>query len=164
MTTKEMLGIDIQGLKELYGEVQAAKFMLDHFASRERNWSTSAVDRLLTVLNREGAGVSRKDVIDVLRRLEEIGCGSFKVGRHGHPSRFEWKVGMVAVGRVAVGEAEEVEDLPLDAVEDEGEWQVLEHSFALRPDLKVTIDLPADLTASEATRLAEFIKSLPFER
>jgi hypothetical protein len=39
----------------------------------------------------------------------------------------------------------------------------LEHSFQLRPGLRITLTLPTDLTRSEARRLAIFLKSLPFQ-
>jgi transcriptional regulator with XRE-family HTH domain len=38
---------------------------------------------------------------------------------------------------------------------------MLAHSFHLRPDLQVKIELPADLSEREADRLARFIQSLP---
>jgi transcriptional regulator with XRE-family HTH domain len=37
----------------------------------------------------------------------------------------------------------------------------LQHSFHLRPGLRISIDLPENLTEREADRLARFIQSLP---
>jgi hypothetical protein len=39
----------------------------------------------------------------------------------------------------------------------------ISHRFVLRPDFRVDVDLPADMTQAEARRLAAFITSLPFE-
>jgi hypothetical protein len=39
----------------------------------------------------------------------------------------------------------------------------LRHSFHLRPDLQIVIDLPTDFTEREAERLARFVQSLPVE-
>lgn len=39
---------------------------------------------------------------------------------------------------------------------------LLEHSFPLRRDFSLTIELPENLTTNEACRLAAFIQSLPF--
>ncbi|MBP1862202.1 hypothetical protein [Rhizobium herbae] len=39
--------------------------------------------------------------------------------------------------------------------------ETLQHSFHLRPDLQIKIELPVDLTEREAERLARFIQSLP---
>ncbi len=38
----------------------------------------------------------------------------------------------------------------------------IKHIFRLREDFSVKMRLPADLTANEAFRLADFIKTLPF--
>jgi hypothetical protein len=35
--------------------------------------------------------------------------------------------------------------------------------FTLRPDLVVAFELPRDLSGREASRLADFIRTLPFE-
>lgn len=37
----------------------------------------------------------------------------------------------------------------------------LRHSFHLRPNFQVVVELPADLTEREAERLARFVQSLP---
>jgi hypothetical protein len=39
---------------------------------------------------------------------------------------------------------------------------LISHRYQLRPQSAVTINLPADLTKTEAERLAAFIQSLPF--
>lgn len=50
------------------------------------------------------------------------------------------------------------------AVEDSGNRDTswLDHAFQLRPDLRITIKLPADMTAKEADRLAGFVRQLSF--
>ena len=146
-------------LQGFYNESAHAKAMLDHFASRERNRGITTIDRLLSNLSEDGSGLSRGDVIKVLQRLETLGCGHFVAGRKGHPSRFEWSVGLVDVGRVAAGEAVRIEPAPTNEAEDD----LLEHHFRLRKELDVPLRLPADLTSAEAARLAAFIQTLPFE-
>lgn len=155
--------VNAEGLQQLYRTNEHARTVLDHFASRQRNWSTTTVDRLLTILQAEGSAVSRGDLIAVLRSLDELGCGSFVAGRRGHASRFEWRVRMVTVGRAAAGEPTDVEDIADDEKsEEEPESLLLEHKFRLRADHVVAIDLPADLTQAEAARLGDFLRSLPF--
>ena len=108
--------------------------------------------------------VSRGDVIWVFRKLDSFGCGSFKVGRKGHQSRFEWDVKMVEVGQAAAGETEQVEEVsPEEAGEENGGNSLFKHTFRLRPDQSVTVELPADLTSQEAARMARFIETLPFQ-
>ena len=45
----------------------------------------------------------------------------------------------------------------------DGVSRSIRHSFHLRPDVSVFLDLPEDLTRSEADRLAGFILSLSFQ-
>ena len=82
-----------------------------------------------------GGNVPRGDVIWVFRKLESFGCGSFKVGRKGHQSRFEWDVKMVGVGQAAAGETEQVEEVsPEEAGEENRGNSLFKHTFRLRPD------------------------------
>jgi hypothetical protein len=40
--------------------------------------------------------------------------------------------------------------------------ELIEHTFVLRPDIVVSLELPSDLRTGEAVRLAAFIQALPF--
>jgi hypothetical protein len=155
--------INQQELQSFYNENETAKLVLDHFASRERNRNTTTVDRLLISLGETGIVVPRYDLIKILRRLEDLNCGKLIAGRKGHPSRFVWAVGMVEVGRVAAGASVKLEAAPATEADDSSDDDLLEHHFRLRKDLDVPFKLPADLSASEAARLAAFIQTLPFE-
>ncbi len=159
------MAIDISGLGELYRDDNAAQVILDHFASRERNWSQTSVDRLQVNTATDGHPLSRGEVIAVFKRLEELGCGKFIVGRRGGASRFEWEYGMVDVGRAAAGEPAEPESISPEEKDSEEERleRMLDHRFRLRRDLVVSLSLPADLSQVEAGRVAEFVKTLPFE-
>jgi hypothetical protein len=161
--TRSTERVDRKELQSFYnGDVQA-KALFDHFASRERNRKSTTVDRLISKLAEEGGEMARGDVIRVLQRLEELGCGRFVAGRKGHPSRFEWAVGLVDVGRVAAGEpVVQIEAAPANEVEEPSD-DLLEHNFRLRRDMSVPLRLPADLTSAEASRLAAFIQTLPFD-
>lgn len=154
--------IDLDGLRQLYKGNQAARALLDHFAERERNRKETPVHRLLSTLPATGDKPSRAQVIQVLKKLEDFGCGRFVVGRHGAKSRFVWRASLVSVAQAASGELDEVESAP----EDNGseDTAMIDHAFQLRRDTTVTITLPADLTVVEAVRLADFLKTLPFER
>ena len=155
---------DVKGLKALYKGGAAASAILDHFASRERNWTSTAVDRLMQNVGREGKAISRGEAIEVLKKLADLGCGSFVVGRRGRPSRFEWSVGMVGVGKAAAGESVEIEEVSQDDPNEETSEQSFPHRFQLRPDFLVEVSLPGNLTNAEASRLADYIRTLPFDR
>lgn len=161
MTRMESKRIDFKKLRQLYGSSAAARHVLDHFASRERNWQSTTVDRIHANVAAEGAEISRADIILVFRELEACGCGGFKAGRKGWPSRFEWAVSLVSVGQAAAGETEQIEQITDAESSEEEAANLVRHTFRLRMDTTVSFDLPVNLSTTEAARLADFIKTLP---
>ena len=157
--------VDYGKIRKLYGASAAARATLDYFAGRTNASRKTTLNRLLAALQADGAEVTRADVREVLKSLEQLGCGRFVVGRKGHPSRFVWEVNLVHVGQVANGERDQAEpltDAPGEAqarTEDDG---LLEHRYRLRADVEVRLELPANISGSEANRLADFIRTLPF--
>jgi hypothetical protein len=98
--------------------------------------------------------ISRLEVVEFLRKLQETGIGRFVVGRRGHPSRFEW------LDRPAAAQG-----LPSSngAARGSSTESTIEHRFVLRPGLEIAIALPSDFSVGEAERLATFVRSLPFD-
>lgn len=161
--------VNVKELRRLYSEGGCVKAVLDHAAARKKNSGKTDVDRLEIVLRQEGEKFSRREIIAALKQLEELHCGFFVVGRRGLPSRFEWDVEMVGLGKAAQGEQTEVDILGAgDQIEEiEGldagkNAETLRHVFMLRPHFSIVLNLPKDFTAKESLRLAEFIKTLPF--
>lgn len=103
-------------------------------------------------------GMSKRELISLMRDLEELGLGKLIVGRRQKKTRFQWAVSTVEIARVASDEAE-----ASDATQLESGGQTINHQFQLRPNLRIEFALPADLSKSEAERLAEFMRTLPFE-
>jgi len=160
--------LDNRRLKNLYSSNENFKFAFDYFAGRQYNSKKTSADRLLSALKKEGHEISRGEIIDLFRALETSLCGKFFVGRKGHPTRFEWSVGLVDVGQAAAGEEIEVRpltesDREVDAGDDDDAEQLIEHRFMLRPSLEVKLMLPSDLSKTEATRLSDFVKTASFE-
>lgn len=155
--------VDFNCLRKLYSENDHAQAVLDHFASRERNWGTTTVDRIHTNLRSEGEDLSRGDLISVFRELENCGCGNFVAGRKGYSSRFEWIVEMVGVGLAAAGEIEHVDEVSEEEAGEEEPGSLIKHTYRLRPDVTIAVELPTDFTPQEADRMARFIETLPFE-
>ncbi len=162
--------VDLVELKRLYATSETAKKILNYFAGRKNNKNETTVDRLHGVLVAEGHEVTRGQLIDALRQLAELGCGEFKTGRKGWPTRMVWSVGIVSLGQVASGQAtavQEIDDVSTDEEEVPVAAKAVEHdqmnvSYPLRPELMVGLSLPKNLTQKEANRLADFIKTLPF--
>lgn len=151
-------------LRELVSRDSCARAFLELAARRQRNQSVTNVERALTNLQNAGHDFSRSQLIAVFRALEEAGCGEFKAGRRGWPSRFEWTAEIISVGRAAIGEQEDIEAIEFghqDQTDEELDW--LAHTFHLRPNVEIELELPMDLSPNEAARLSQFIAALPFE-
>jgi hypothetical protein len=155
--------VDSQSARKLYAANACARAILDQFASRQQDRAEVTVDRLLQLLAAEGHEISRRDIIGTLRKLQEIGAGAFVVGRKGQQSRFVRAVNLADLGKLARGGGET--SAPRTAIASPATAaakDVVAHRYVLRPDFTVTVQLPTDLSSAEATRLAEFIKTLPF--
>ncbi len=159
-------------LIELYMASDVASTILDYFAQRTNNAKVTKVLTLEDRLRRAGHTISRRDVVACLKQMAEAGCGRFITGRRGQPSRLEWAVQSTAAGKVASGEdyslallddaAPSMEELLGEDGDDDSATKMLQHSFRLRPTLEVSLFLPGDLSAAEASRLADYVRTLPF--
>src|SRR5438477_10880098 len=124
-------------------------------AGRDRNQTETKLRRILRNLTNDGVDLKRREVIGAFRELEQAGCGTYVEGRHGWPSRFVWDVKSLAVSAAAKGTQPLEPSAGEDAgIEDSDEAELIEHSFALRPELTISIELPTDLSKTEAARLA----------
>jgi len=162
----------VAGLRGLYQKDEVARRLFDNLAGRQRDWRVTPASHAAFL-----AGASHGQIVTLFRKLDELGAGEFKIGRRGSKTRIEWLYGMRSLGAAAMGAAgqpeaidpTQVEDIEAEAPDGEalevemgdGEW--IAHSFQLRPDLRLSINLPVDLTAKEAERLAGFIRQLPFD-
>ena len=154
--------MDLERLRNAYTQNQVVRAICDHLALRDKNQNETKLHRILKHLANDGHDLKRSEVIAAFRSLEDVECGQYVEGRHGWPSRFVWEVPSLSVADAAKGRGK----LERDAVspttgEDDGD--LIEHSFVLRPDLTVTLELPADITKAEASRLLLFVQALPFE-
>lgn len=166
--------LNMDALRELYSADKTARALFDNLAKRVYNSREQSVDQLERNLDKDGVEVSRRDITHLLRELARAGCGEYIVGRKGYPSRFRWNVETVVIGRYAAGISTDIgHSSPNggdDTLAEKGadgypppSSHEFTHGFQLRPDLLVSFRLPADLTTPEAARLADFVKTLPFE-
>jgi hypothetical protein len=171
---------EIAGLRALYQANAAVKAILTYAASRKYNSVEMSVERTEVMLRRGGDDISRREVIEAFKALEDLGLGEFIIGRRGAQSRLKWHVPMIDAGRAAQGIIESVRRLaddellppePSEPLTQSDELPVpsmrsvyMRHAYNLRPGYAVTIELPTNLSEREASRLAEFIKTLPFDQ
>jgi hypothetical protein len=165
--------------KGAYMRDPVAKAILAYLANLEDDCMSVTVTELAAALpNVENP---RPHIIRFLRQLEEEKLGFFTTGRRGHESRFESMHGVLknigqlvdpgsAINQAAHAAKKEPrntgtlsEGAGVMPVAEDSRSQTLTHPYTLRRDFIVHICLPVDLTTAEASRLAEFIKSLPFQ-
>lgn len=149
-------------LRALHQDNRAAAILFDEYANRKRNKRVTNTDWVARLVREQN--VQRSEVIQMFRTLENIGCGKYVEGRKGKPSRFDWTKSSLAVCQLAIGERKDVKDADLQAVgseAEEPEADLERHTFRLRSDLVVDLDLPSDLTISEAERLSKFVLTIP---
>lgn len=151
------------GLKGLCATDDAARKLFQNFQTRTKDARSTSVERAAWL-----AGADYGAMLAVFRQLEKMGAGRFIPGRHGWKSRMEWAFSIRSLAQVAQGQKAKPEEVPADAVEDEGQDAAesvdgkLKHEFQLRDGFRLQIELPVDLTEKEAERLAAFVRTLPF--
>jgi hypothetical protein len=166
MTRAEMIAEKAKRrIRDYYAEPanEEARRLLD-WAAKQSYPEETDVDQIV-----DAAGLDRAYVISAMKELAQLGFGQFVVGRHKKPSRMIWKVRLGDLGRYAQGEAVEFDEPelpPMRSHESEtakhGAPDIV-HFYQLRPERKLSLSLPSDLTPREARRLADFIMSLPFD-
>jgi len=175
----QLVSPTISALRELYNTTPVAREILASFSDWE-NKKVTSVKRVHRRLARRGSLIDREQVVQFLQTLHTIGVGELIAGEGVRRPRFVWGYPLLQLPRVASGEAWELEPLqdspehgdsePAGDREDDDDIlddlhvrsATIKHVFRLREDFSVKMRLPADLTAGEAFRLADFIKTLPF--
>ena len=139
----------------------AASAVLDYLAFAEKHYKISSVQHLVAE-----SKVDYYDVVKFLKYLDVNKFGQFIVGRKGQDSRIVWKYHPQSIGEVAVGKTSTILSLPDKLEEYDGgtEQKTIEtHSFFLRPDFKLTIDLPIDFDHMDIRRLENWLATIPFD-
>ncbi|MFQ5511989.1 MAG: hypothetical protein ACE5EO_09085 [Candidatus Krumholzibacteriia bacterium] len=167
MATLECTDVDRSKVRELYCSDVVAQTVFDYLKSHGAGASETKLDDVEHGLAEGGAAPSRSELIDFFKALEELGLGTYIVGRRGRTSRFRWATDPVEAAVVAAGGAPHAGDSGMDDAGSDGADGALTgtitHEFVLRSDFTVKLMLPADLSTDEASRLAGFVKTLPFE-
>ncbi len=166
MSVRNGSNVNVGSLTSLYRSGAVPKAVFDSFARRQKNSAKTTVDRLQSSLRQEGYDIPRSELVAFFRQLEEANCGQFVIGRKGHPSRFEWITSLISVGQAASGEVTKVDTIAesgsVEEAEEDIDGQMLDHRYLLRPGLELKFTLPQDLTQGEASRIADFVRTLPF--
>lgn len=149
-------------LRAAYEADEAVQAVCDVLCTYQRGLLQIMTHRLCMHLDNAGYDLKRSQVIAVLRTLEQIGLGKYIEGRHGWKSRFSFNDGVTVVANLLESDGIVTIEEELDEEGAKSE-RIIEHTFNLRPDLIVSIELPADLSEFEAQRLSQFVGCLAFQ-
>ncbi|HEY8595861.1 MAG TPA: hypothetical protein VIL84_11530 [Devosiaceae bacterium] len=148
-------------LQRLYKDDEVVHSIFDWFDGRQKD-SREMPARVAA----DRTGYEYGEIIRVFRKFDELGIGTFLVGRRGSESRLQWHYSIKSLAEAAKNGAE-VRGTPRlgqgQALEDEDDDSMFAHAFQLRSNLRVEISLPVDLTDHEANRIAAFVKTLPLQ-
>ncbi len=161
-------------LMRIYQDSEGFRSLIAVLSRYERNRSVIPLRTIVDKFPDDGrpSSAHRKAAQLALRELENLEFGRLVIGRRGAETRFEWSVQMQDVlGELdQCAESRQPQSLQASPAES-GSFQVAReevkgsvvHRFYLRKDFPVEMSLPVDLRAAEAERLANFVRTLPFE-
>lgn len=157
---KKNVGKELRKLCEADADVAAVCEILRSY--QRGRWETSTT-RICVHLMNAGYDLKRSQVTAAFKKLQNLGLGTFVTGRKGWESRFVFAERVTVIARLLAGE--EIDVIEHDLKEEDAQVfpEFIEHSFALRPDFTLNIELPGDLTEFEAKRLAQFFGCLAFQ-
>jgi hypothetical protein len=127
--------------------------ILFHILTEYPNGLELEVDKLQSSLKNTGLWLDRGEIIRFFQRLGSSGHGKVVNGRHGRETRMRWREQPSLM---------RFDSAPAAAVPNAA--KTFEHRFPLRDGMDpISLVLPRDLSAREASRLAQFITSLPLD-
>lgn len=146
-------------VRELGSRSSISVAFFDFLASRKR----FSADLPLDVVSRAVPRASKSDLLAIFKEMEDLGLAELRLGRRGFKTRLTWVASPVDVVRAWTGELQEVLLEDGSDVEEEVESaDFVEHIYQLRRDLQIRLELPADLSEKEASKLARWLETLPF--
>jgi hypothetical protein len=149
-------------LRNLLQSLPAAHKLFAMLAGRAELAQWISVDELI-----ENLELGRRNAVDLLRDIANAGAGEFRLGRKGHPSRLVWSTDPRALVDRVLGREPELADDAADPTESEpfdAAYDEIEHVFMLRPQLRIALSLPIDLSGREATAIGDWVRNLSFDR
>lgn len=153
-------------LRRLYGESRETAFF-DWAGGFKNDVSATTIDRIERELRRADPNLSRSEVIEFCKQLTGLGCGIYKVGRHGRPSRMEWLYTLRSIGAVACGQSDDLESREADAPgntdssdrDEKPEHLLVRVEVPLsRGAARAILQIPRSLTAEDIESIYEMIQ------
>jgi len=139
--------IDERDLQRLYKSDPQFRILMDFLFENDVDEREINLDDLAQRMWDAGITVHRNDVLKMLRTLEGDNRGWVWLGRRNRKTRFSFHASPKEIAEAARKSAK----------------GPIAHTFRLRPDLEVSFELPIDLTQKDVKRIADFLRTLPFD-
>jgi hypothetical protein len=144
----------------------AMKLILELAEDYNPRGYTNVSEAVSTLVDVCEINVGRSQIIALFRQLEKFECGLFFVGRKGHLSRFHWSIDIKLIAKTLKGNSSGEGTSPKASAPPTGtatahSSATLRHTFHLRQDFELILNLPTDLTEKDAQRISKFVESLP---
>lgn len=148
-------------LRKLGEDYSYAEDIFEYLSYNEKSYLAHSVERVA-----RGTGVDYYNSVKIFKVLDEMGMGSFVVGRKGHDTRFLWKFDSRSVGKVGIGKSYNILPINKNTYDYDGlkpSEQIKKHEFYLREDYLLSIDLPSDFNQRDFARLSKWLATIPFD-
>ena len=148
--------IDFEHLNLVRDRSDSIRKVLDHLDSNK--WVDQiSIDEINNIIygDREIDGRERQENVEIIKTLSLIGCGTYYRGRGTLHTRLELSQAMKEYLRKVQGKTSSNE-----ITQSKEKIKTKHHTFWLRDDFCVEIDLPQDINHDEASRLAKFVEIL----
>lgn len=157
-TPSSRSGESPEELRRFYKEDRFRVFF-DWAARFKNDVSKTTLDTIERELRRDVSGVTRTQVLEFCKDLERIGCGTFVLGRRGHPSRMEWRWTIRSIGAFACSQADDIEIRESEDQDEAPEQHQIRIELPLRRGSVLAIlVIPQSLSAEEADYLCSEIR------
>jgi hypothetical protein len=178
--------LNISKLRKIAHESDESEAIFECLKNRDRTRKVTDLRQLQYKLLDDGAKLTKEGVMRVFQQLQDEGIGSLIIGRKGNPTRFKWnysikKIGKIGLSRKKVKTQEYQNDsnssvtdirqqinqvIPShvrQATKDNKIKAYMITDIQLRNDVVAKLELPIDITKSEAKKIHDFILTLIYE-
>ncbi len=151
-------GIDFEHLNLVRDRSASIRKVLDYLDSNK--WLDQiSIDEINKIIygDREINGKERQENVEIIKTLASIGCGTYYRGRGTLPTRLELNQSMKEY--LWKGQDKSSSN---EIIQSKEKMKTKRHTFWLREDFCVEVELPQDINYDEASRLAKFVEAVPF--
>lgn len=150
--------LDLEHLKIMSDRSDSMKKVLDYlFIHRWLDQIT--IDEINNIIygKNEINAKERQENVEIFKKLDSLGCGIYYRGRRTLPTRLKLSQSMKEYLQKGQGSITSNE-----IKQGKEKTKTKSHTFWLREDFCVELELPQDINHDEASRLARFVEAVPF--